>query len=84
MIRIDSYPVGGVFLTQTLLPPSGSQTSHLWHNSGVTSLNRLTFSENHSAKGDQDSNPPWAYTNGSLHILTTSRMHATARVPGLS
>ena len=43
-----------------------------------------TFSENHSAKVVRDSNPPWTYANGSPHILTTSRMHVTARVPGLS
>ena len=83
--RFESIPIQleGYSETQTLLPPSGSQTSHLWYDSGVASPNRSTLSENHSAKVVRDSNP-WTYANGSPYILTTSRMHTTARVPGLS
>ena len=40
----------------------------------VAGPGRLAFSENHSAKGDRAFNPPWAYANGSPHILTKSRM----------
>ena len=78
-IRIDSYPAGGVFLTQTLLPPSGSQTSHLWHNSGEIKEKSWVRAAWHS----QRTTLPrvigpltrlWAYANGSPHILTTSRM----------
>ena len=83
-IRINSYPAGGVFLTQTLLPSSGSQTSHLWYNSRVMGTISATKSENHSAMSARWLNPPWAYANGSPHILTAIQIATTALVPGLN
>ena len=34
-IRIDSYPVGGVFLALTQASPVGEPVGHLWYDSGI-------------------------------------------------
>jgi len=34
VIRIDSYPAGGLFLELTQASPVGEQTGHLWYDSG--------------------------------------------------
>ena len=38
MIRIDSYPAGGVFLTQTQAYRVKAALGHLWYNSGIAVL----------------------------------------------
>ena len=35
VIRIDSYPAGGLFLALTLASPVGEQAGHLWYDSGI-------------------------------------------------
>jgi len=34
VIRIDSYPAGGLFLALTQASPIGEQAGHLWYDSG--------------------------------------------------
>ena len=36
MIRIDSYPAGGVFLTQTQAYRVKAALGHIWYISGIT------------------------------------------------
>jgi len=35
VIRIDSYPAGGLFLALIQASLVGEQTGHLWHDSGI-------------------------------------------------
>jgi len=35
VIRIDSYPAGGLFLALTHAFPVGEQAGHLWYDSGI-------------------------------------------------
>ena len=59
-IRIDSYPAGEIFLTHTQAYLAKVALGHLWYKSGTkfTGTTSAAQSENHSAKGDRDSNPP--------------------------
>ena len=41
-IRIDSYPAGAVFLTQTQAYRAKAALGHLWYNSGITVLSSAT------------------------------------------
>ena len=59
-IWIDSYPARELFLTHTQAYHAKVALGHLWYNSGTkfTGTTSAAQSENHSAKGDRDSNPP--------------------------
>jgi len=53
-IRIESYPVGGLFLALTHASPVGEQADHLWYDSGIAAPISAALSGLPLCQEDQD------------------------------